>query len=112
MVNQTVDSKWWYGNAITLGLFFLGILTIGINIIVDGTTWSARLSLIFLYASLGIGYLSAFSFYFDARRVRSETEYNPKLWLYILGYITVSPILVSAVYLINRDKHVVTSFRD
>jgi len=112
MVKHSVDSKWWYGNAITLALFLLFILAAGINIVVDGTSWSARLSTILLFASLGIGYLSAIPFYFDARKVRSETEYNPKVWLYILGYIIASPILVSAVYLINRDKHVVTSFRD
>ena len=112
MVKHSVDSKWWYGNAITLALFLLFILATGINIVVNGTSWFARLSTILLFASLGIGYLSAIPFYFDARKVRLETEYSPKVWLYILGYILVSPILASAVYLINRNEQVVTSFRD
>jgi NADH:ubiquinone oxidoreductase subunit 6 (subunit J) len=112
MVKQTVDSKWWYGNAVTLGLFLLFLIAAGINILVGGTAWSARLSVIFVTASLGVGYLSIISFYFDTRKVRSETEYSPKVWLYMLGYIIASPVLVSAVYLINRSEHVVTSFRD
>ena len=112
MVKQTVDSKWWYGNAVTLGLFVLGLIATGINILVGFAAWAFWLSVIFVYASLGVGYLSIISFYFETRKVRLETEYSPKVWLYILGYIIASPILVSAVYLINRSEHVVTSFRD
>lgn len=106
MANQDpIGSKYWYGNALTLALFALAMLFAVLNIILDGSMIAALPLVIFLFASLGIGYLSIITFYLDTRRIKqSDTDYKPHTIIYLLGYLFTSPILTSAVYLNQRSK--------
>jgi hypothetical protein len=106
-VSELVSSKWWFGNALTLLLGGVALLGSIINVAVGGESWSAWLTVIFFYGSLGIGYISIIPWYIDVRRIRgSKAEYSPRAWLYVLGYIILSPVLTSAVYLYNRSEKV------
>jgi hypothetical protein len=106
-MSETVHSRWWLGNALTVLLGGIALLGAGVNLAVGGKSWSSWFTVGFFYSSLGVGYLSIIPWYIDVRRIReSQAEYSPKAWLYALGYIVVSPILVSAVYLFNRSGEV------
>lgn len=105
----SIDSRWWYGNALTAILGAGMMLAALLNVAVGGSAPTAMLSVGLSIATFGVGYLSILTFYVDVRRVRaSSVEYNPSAWWYALGWIILSPWIGSVVYLYNRNKYVET----
>lgn len=100
---ETVHSRWWWANALTVILGIFAFIFMSLNIALGGTEWTAQLLVFFWIATLGVGYISIVPFYLDVRRIRSSgVDYDPKVWLYVCGYIFTSPLLASGIYLINR----------
>lgn len=108
MPKQTVDSRWWYGNALTVGFAVVMIAAALLNMAVGGSAVTASLLIFLVGLTFIVGYASVITFYLDVRKVRKQSDYNPAAWFYVLGYILLSPVLVSVVYLVQRHRRVET----
>lgn len=107
--------RWWYGNAATVALGALALASIVVSAVLQSTCGPggcgengfALLAVALFFGSLVVGYASILTLWLDARDIRrSEAGYSPRVWLYVLGYLFLSPWISSVVYLLNRRRAV------
>lgn len=107
--------RWWYGNAATIALGVLAFASIVMSAVLQsacgpggcGENGFALLAVALFLGSLAVGYASILTLWLDARDIRrSGAGYSPRVWLYVLGYLFLSPWLSSVVYLMNRRRTV------
>lgn len=112
-VDRESLGRWWYGNAATVALGALAFASIVVSAILQsacgqggcGENGFALLAVVMFFGMLIVGYASIVTLWLDAQNIRqSGASYSPKVWLYALGYLFLSPWLSSVVYLVNRRR--------
>lgn len=113
------DSGWWRAHFLVLvSVVFLALIGLPLLIVMRATSvgsplyqFSSQLLafvvLGFILILLGSAFASFYGFYVEAKILeQSNADWQPYWWLYILATPFLSAIVVSLIYLIQRERHV------
>lgn len=113
------DSGWWRANFLVIASVFVGIFVglalLGLmrfssfdsSLFRTGTRLLASLLLGLVLVFVGSSWAAFYGYYKEAKILeRSNADWQPYWWLYIVATPFLSSILVSLIYLFNRERHV------
>lgn len=97
-----VSANWWYGVALCLGLW---VVVLALSSVGVPSSLEAFLGFLVLLAWIGLPVTA----YYDLRYVRSHSDWQPPVGLWVIGFLVwVLNLVLGAVYLYRRHETIGT----